>query len=168
MEALCRLSYPGGVRDDSNVLRRNQLVVLLLVASACSAWPDQLRDVAVFGNGSAELELRDVASTPEARAQGLMGVTDLAPDEGMAFVYDEPVTSTFWMKDTVIPLSIAFIDEAGRIVTISDMEPCRADPCATYGAASPFVLAVEANAGWFDDMDIRIGDRAVLTRVDGT
>lgn len=112
-------------------------------------------------SGDAVLQVA-VAGTPDERAQGLMGVTKLPEDHGMAFVYDEPSTGTFWMKDTLIPLSIAFVGADGRIVTIREMTPCEADPCPTYGADAPYVLAVEADAGWYDSNGIAVGDRAEL------
>lgn len=91
-----------------------------------------------------------------------MGVERLPADEGMAFVFDEPVSSTFWMKDTLIPLSIAFVDEADRVIGVRDMQPCEADPCPTYGVDGPYILAIEANLGWFDEHGIEAGDRAEL------
>lgn len=112
-------------------------------------------------SGDAVLQVA-VAGTPDERAQGLMGVTKLPEDHGMAFVYDEPSTGTFWMKDTLIPLSIAFVGADGRIVTIREMTPCEADPCPTYGADARYVLAVEADAGWYDSNGIAVGDRAEL------
>ena len=66
------------------------------------------------------------------------------------------------MKDTLIPLSIAFVDEAGRVIDVLDMQPCESDPCPTYGVDEPYVLAVEANLGWFDDHGVGAGDRAEL------
>jgi uncharacterized membrane protein (UPF0127 family) len=80
----------------------------------------------------------------------------------MAFVFDAPSDTAFWMKDTLIPLSIAFVDDVGRVIGVRDMEPCEADPCPTYGVDRPFVLAIEANLGWFDRAGIRVGDRAEL------
>jgi uncharacterized membrane protein (UPF0127 family) len=92
-----------------------------------------------------------------------MGVRTLPADEGMAFLYDAPSTGRFWMKDTVIPLSIAFWDEDGRIVGTADMRPCRdRDPCPTYRAPSPYVGAVEANLGWFDRHGVAVGDQVVV------
>ena len=88
-----------------------------------------------------------------------MNVTALQPDDGMAFVWAEPTTSTFWMKDTLIPLSIAFVNPDGTIVSISDMQPCHADPCPTYASAAPYTMAVEANVGWFADHGIGREDR---------
>ena len=103
-----------------------------------------------------------VAETAQARRKGLMGVEKLPADEGMAFVFDEPSSSTFWMKDTLIPLSIAFVDGNGRVIGVRDMQPCKADPCPTYGVDEPYVLAIEANLGWFDEAGIEVGDRAEL------
>ena len=57
----------------------------------------------------------------------------------MAFVWDEPTQGAFWMKDTLIPLSVAFWDEDGRIVGIVDMEPCATEPCPTYASPAPYV-----------------------------
>jgi uncharacterized membrane protein (UPF0127 family) len=104
----------------------------------------------------------EVADAPDEQRRGLMGVDHLPADEGMAFVFDGPTDTTFWMKNTLIPLSIAFVDEDGVIVGIREMQPCEAEPCPTYGVDRPFVLAVEANQGWFDDHGIGHGDRANL------
>jgi uncharacterized membrane protein (UPF0127 family) len=99
-----------------------------------------------------------LADSPDERARGLMGVRDLPDDGGMAFAFGRPSTATFWMKDTLIPLSIAFVAQDGRIVTLANMAPCRAEPCPTYTARGPYALAVEANAGWFRDHGVHEGD----------
>lgn len=91
-----------------------------------------------------------------------MGVTTLGADDGMAFRWDSSTTGSFWMKDTLIPLSIAFVDEGGRVISIQEMTPCTADPCDTYEASGPYVMAIEANTGWFDDHAIVVGDPAVF------
>jgi uncharacterized membrane protein (UPF0127 family) len=109
----------------------------------------------------------EVADAPDEQRRGLMGVEHLPADEGMAFVFDEPTDTTFWMKDTLIPLSIAFVDAGGVIVGVREMQPCEADPCPSYGVDRPFLLAVEANRGWFADHGIGPGDRASLEASDG-
>ena len=124
----------------------------------CSAPPSRVR----FAVGGAELHVQ-VAANDEARQRGLMGVTELPPDEGMAFTWDAPTTATFWMKDTLIPLSIAFWGGDGRLLDILEMEPCTADPCPTYSSRAPYTHALEMNAHWFDDRGIEIGDRVELT-----
>jgi uncharacterized membrane protein (UPF0127 family) len=104
----------------------------------------------------------DVADDDGERRRGLMHVEHLPVDEGMAFVFDEPTSGTFWMKDTLIPLSIAFVDEDGSVVGVLDMAPCESEPCPSYGIDDPYVLAIEANRGWFEDKGIGVGDRAAL------
>jgi hypothetical protein len=106
----------------------------------------------------------EIADTDAERELGLMGKTSLAPERGMVFLYDEPAERSFWMKDTLIPLSIAFWDERGRIVTILDMDPCPDGVCPTYESGVPVVGAVEVNQGYFDKHGITEGDRVRLRR----
>lgn len=105
-----------------------------------------------------------VADSPDERSRGLQGVTDLGTDQGMAFLFDEPSTSAFWMKDTLLPLSIAFWDSGGRIVGLMEMPPCRADPCPTYRPDASYVGAIEANRGFFDEHGVQKGDRVAIVR----
>jgi uncharacterized membrane protein (UPF0127 family) len=115
--------------------------------------------------GSSRVPLRvEVAETEASKERGLMNRTTLAEDAGMVFPFDGPTTATFYMKDTLIPLSIAFWDGTRRIVAILDMEPCPADPCQNYSAGVPFVAAVEANRGFFAEHGIGIGDTVELER----
>src|SRR5215831_18730344 len=104
-----------------------------------------------------------VAADDASREKGLMGVTDLPENHGMAFRWDSPTDATFWMKDTLIPLSIAFVDQDGKVVTIKEMTPCTADPCTTYAADGSYTMAIEANANWFEDHDVAVGDLATFT-----
>ena len=101
----------------------------------------------------------EVADTPEDRRIGLMFRDELAADAGMLFVYDVPATGGLWMKDTIIPLSAAFLDESGRIVALVDMEPCTADPCPRYAPDTPYRGALEVNLGAFEDWGVAVGDR---------
>jgi hypothetical protein len=109
----------------------------------------------------------EVADDAEERSIGLMNREELEPFDGMAFLWDEPVHTSFWMKDTLIPLSIAFWDAHGRIVSILDMEPCEADPCPTYDPGTEFVGAVEVKQGLFADRGVEVGDLVVLETADG-
>jgi uncharacterized membrane protein (UPF0127 family) len=141
------------------------LAVALAGLVACSAsddHPDRPPSTVAF-EGSDTLLYVAVADDPDEQRRGLMGVDSLPADEGMAFVWDEPVASTFWMKDTLIPLSIAFVDEDGRVIGVRDMQPCEEDPCPSYGVDEPYVLAVEANSRWFQEHGVEAGDRAELT-----
>jgi hypothetical protein len=150
------------------VIRRlPPLVAALLIAgaTACSSL-DLDPGVVRFDGGRATLAV-DVADEDEERERGLMGVASLPEDGGMAFVYDAPHQGTFWMGNTLIPLSIAFVGPDGRIVTIREMVPCERAPCAQYGADAPYVMAVEANEGWFERNGVEVGDIAELERTDG-
>jgi uncharacterized membrane protein (UPF0127 family) len=100
-----------------------------------------------------------VAADEASRQRGLMGRESIPSDAGMLFVFETPTIGGFWMKNTLIPLSIAFIDEDGQVLQILDMQPCTADPCEIYtpDPAGPYLYALEANLGYFDDQGIRAG-----------
>jgi uncharacterized membrane protein (UPF0127 family) len=148
---------------------RSVLVFFLLLAAACGPSPEPNPGAP----DSATLEIRtdagvrsfdvEVADTSAERRTGLMGRESLSPYDGMAFVWAGPVQSSFWMKDTLIPLSIAFWDQEGRIVSILDMEPCRVDPCPTYGPDAPYVGAVEVRQGELERHGVGVGDTVDLT-----
>lgn len=106
-----------------------------------------------------------LADTAELRSQGLMSVTDLGQADGMAFVYPTRHTGTFWMKDTVLPLSIAFFGVGGAYVDAFDMEPCTADPCGHYPTPRDFMVAVETVQGGLSDLGIEPGSVLELTDV---
>ncbi len=104
----------------------------------------------------------EIASTPEQHAQGLMNRESLPENSGMYFVFPSEVTEvSFWMKDTLIPLSVAVADADGRITKIVDMEPCEADPCEVYPLGS-FTTALEVNQGAFADWGVEVGDTMEL------
>lgn len=67
----------------------------------------------------------------------------------MLFSWEEDVITFFWMKNTLIPLDIAFFNAAGELIEVISMEPCTADPCPRYGPATPFRYAIEAEPGRF-------------------
>ena len=100
----------------------------------------------------------EVADSDEERAQGLMNRETLDEDKGMLFVYFEPNRGGFWMKDTLIPLSIAFFDQEGEILEILDMEPCKADPCPSYDPGVSYWGALEVNQGMFEEWGVSVGD----------
>lgn len=97
----------------------------------------------------------ELASTFSQRAQGLMGRTELAADQGMLFVFADDQVRTFWMKNTPLPLSIAYIDAERRIVNILDMQPYDE---SIYPSERPARYALEVNQGWFAERGIGAGD----------
>jgi uncharacterized membrane protein (UPF0127 family) len=98
----------------------------------------------------------EVAQTPEERGQGLMGRKHLRKDEGMLFIFETEDYHGFWMKDTFLPLSIAFIGKDGRIVWITDMKPLTLD---SHVPPRPILYALEMNKGWFSSHGIKVGDK---------
>jgi uncharacterized membrane protein (UPF0127 family) len=104
-----------------------------------------------------------IADDDAERQQGLMSLTSLPENHGMAFRWDAPTDATFWMKDTLIPLSIAFVGQDGRVIAIREMTPCTTDPCTTYGADAVYTMAIEANTNWFDDHNVTVGDPVTFT-----
>ena len=89
-----------------------------------------------------------LAETPQQRERGLMQVTDLKGYNGMLFRYTSPVTESYYMRNTPMPLSIAYIDGAGKLVSTADMTPCDdVDGCPTYPPAGPFRTAIEVAQG---------------------
>ena len=99
-----------------------------------------------------------VADTPKIRDKGLMFVEKLPENEGMLFVFSGETYGGFWMKNTLIPLSIAFLDSDGKILKILDMEPCKEDLCPTYDPEISYHYALEVNLGWFEKNQINEGD----------
>jgi uncharacterized protein len=106
----------------------------------------------------------ELAETQEERTSGLMHRASLPADSGMLFVFEGPSQGGFWMKNTLIPLSIAFVAADGRIARILDMEPCEADPCPVYEPGVPYVQALEVNRGAFGRWGVEEGDELRLER----
>ena len=96
----------------------------------------------------------EVASDYSTRARGLMHRKGLAPNSGMLFVFDAPSQQCMWMKNTYIPLSVAFLDEQGTIINIADMQPHSEQ---THCSARPAVYALEMTRGWFAERGIKPG-----------
>jgi uncharacterized membrane protein (UPF0127 family) len=139
--------------------RAARLFVACLLATAARA---------VFGAGeslpTAALTINghklvaELATTPEQQATGLMHRFSLQPDHGMLFVFDRVERRSFWMKNTFIPLSIAFIANDGSIVNILDMAP---HDESGHWSKGPVRYALEMRKGWFAERSIGPGDRVV-------
>lgn len=101
----------------------------------------------------------EIADTPDERSRGLMSRESLPSDAGMLFAWPEDASAGFWMKDTLVPLSIAFIDAGGTIVDIQDMQPLDE---TLHHSPEPYRFAVEANQGWFAERGIEVGSEVNL------
>jgi uncharacterized protein len=111
---------------------------------------------------AARVDVR-VATSAAQRRRGLMRVPELPDGSGMLFVFEEERTGAFWMKDTLVPLDIAFAAADGTIRATLTMTPCEADPCPVYDPGVPYTMALEVPAGWFVRNGIAPGD---VLRVD--
>ena len=111
--------------------------------------------VAELGAGMYRIEA-EVAATPDHRMVGLMKRRSMPANHGMLFIFTEPQRHCMWMKNTQLPLSVAFLDEQGRILNIEDMKPQTED---NHCAAKPATFALEMNEGWFRQKGIAPGVR---------
>jgi len=106
-------------------------------------------DYQLRGTGQPQTVHLEVAPDPPSRTRGLSGRTSVPQGTGMVYLYPQDSTGGFWMKDTKVPLSIAFVATSGKVVSVSEMAPCRADPCQVYYPGAPYRYAVELPAGGF-------------------
>jgi len=133
---------------------RRLLSVLLLAAGAAAAQQPPL-PTAQLGAGM-HLIRAEIADRDASRAMGLMHRTSLAPNGGMLFVFENDAVHCMWMKNTPLPLSVAFIDAGGAIINIADMQP-RTE--VSHCAVRPARFALEMAQGWFAERGIRAGTR---------
>lgn len=101
----------------------------------------------------------EIADTLHTRSRGLMGRTELPQGKGMLFVYERAYRLVFWMKDTLIPLSIGFFDEQKRLLEVLDMDPPIGEMFIKYRCTAPALYALEVPQGWFEKHKIRLGDK---------
>jgi uncharacterized membrane protein (UPF0127 family) len=129
-----------------------RIVAFLLVAAACGATskPPKAADIpqprVLLPSGAVyRLEL---ARTPEEQGQGLMFRESLPEKTGMLFLFGDKGVHRFWMKNTMIPLDMVWMDAEGRVLFVSaDTPPCKADPCPSYGPESPASSVLEVAGG---------------------
>ena len=141
------------------------LVLVLLVAASAAAAPRLERAKLEIRTGERVVRLSvELAKTESERATGLMHRRSLPRNAGMLFVYGYDTSGAFWMKNTRIPLSIAFMDARGRILRILHMTPCRRDPCPPYDPGVSYRSALEVNRGAFARWGVEPGDVVKLRR----
>ncbi len=158
------------------------LTVLVLVAATACGYGDEAASpeptatlppgAPEFGHGTVIIDKGDetvlvrveVAQSAEQRRFGLMSRTSLPDDAGMVFLYFDRHRGAFWMKDTLIALSIAFFDRQGRILRLLDMSPCREEPCELYDPDVAYWGALEVNRGAFDRWGVEPGDSIRLSQ----
>lgn len=117
--------------------------------------PPQKLSTVTLGAGLYNIKA-EVARTPKEHEIGLMSRTSMGANEGMIFVFPRAGQQCFWMKNTLIPLSIAFLADDGRVVNIDEMQP---QTETTHCSREPVRLVLEMNKGWFSKRGIKAGDK---------
>lgn len=118
------------------------------------AWSAEARDNRIKLHINGHVIRAEIARTPAERAKGLMNRRTMGKNDGMLFVFEQAQTVSMWMKNTLLPLSVAFIDEQGRIINIAEMLP---ETFITHSSLAPAKYALEMNAGWFDKHGVLAG-----------
>lgn len=153
-------------------IRSSVLVALTCLVTACGGDVSQVAEAPELTPPPEGVLVRfddatvaaEVVADDEGRQRGLMHREELDTDAGMLFLFAEPSSGGFWMKNTLIPLSIAYMSWEGdqdlRVLAVLDMEPCTADPCPGYPPGMSYDAALEVNQGWFDRNGVIPGDVA--------
>ncbi len=154
MKILAPNSDPGGMRQ---ILRSGAILLASLLFASSFSVSGKLAAAGmpvVRLTAGVHIVQAELAADQPSRMEGLMHRTALGQNNGMLFVFDEAQIYCMWMKNTLIPLSVAFLDDKGAILNIAQMEP---QSERTHCAARPASYALEMNRGWFESRGIRAG-----------
>jgi len=163
LPAGCLFLLPGLLSGSVKPVLRCTVAALALVLNGAVAVPAQAQPVSAqlplvtlyAGMHKIEAEL---AISPEQRATGLMWRKQLPQNRGMLFVFETPGVQCFWMKNTFVPLSVAFLRNDGTITNIEDMQPQSTD---SHCSTEPVRYVLEMNQGWFQQRNIKAGMRII-------
>ena len=138
--------------DTMNAILKLLAILVFAGTGALAHAETPLREITLSING--HKLTAEVAATDSSRTTGLMHRRMMPENRGMLFVFAHPQPQSFWMMNTYLPLSIAYVDEHGVIVNIADMQPLTTDP---HPSAKPAKFALEMNQGWFAKRGIKAG-----------
>lgn len=133
--------------------RFRRIALLWLAFLLMGGCPESEHSLLRVGNHEITVE---IVADPESRRRGLMGRESMPEGHGMLFIFPNEQVRSFWMKNTPLPLSIAYADAQGRIVRIADMEP---GSTVSVPSVRPARYALEMNQGWFERKGVGVGDR---------
>ena len=143
-------------------MTRHVMPLLLLWCAACST--DLGPTVEIHAGGRRFVIPVEISADDASRQRGLSERDELPPDRGMVFLYPEASHRSFWMKNCVVPIDVAFVDDDGRIVNLHEMQPpVDPDRLRHYDAVSPVRVALEMPGGWFRSHGVAAGDRVILS-----
>ncbi len=131
-------------------------LLALVTATAWSQEAPQLQLPRVTLSAGMHLINAQVAATPQQRAVGLMFRKEMPVNEGMLFAFEQPSEQCFWMKNTLLPLTAAFVSDDGTIVNLADMQP---QSLASHCSTKPVRFVLEMNKGWFDKRGLKAGSK---------
>ena len=139
-------------------------VLVVLLMGSVAAQSRLPRGRAIFADGTSVSV--EIADTDPVRERGLMLREQLAPNEGMVFVFPVAGFYPFWMKNTLIPLDMIWLDASGHVVSVAQsVPPCKADPCPTYPPAGNALYVVEVVSGFCRQHGVKAGDTVTLESV---
>lgn len=152
----------------TSVFYRNIIIPVVVgtIVLAVFCYSQAISEYIEFDSSSQKIRFYlELATNKLTRAKGLMNRLTLANDQGMLFVFDEAVPQTFWMKNTLIPLDIIFLDSNLVIVDIQEnAQPCRQDPCPTYSSRYPAQYVLEIKGGQTREKQLQLGNQAYWHR----
>lgn len=134
---------------------RNSILLLLLLLIGCAPIAPQV----CTSDTCLAIERM---TTPQQHAQGMMFRESLPKGEGMLFVFADSATRQFWMKNTLIPLDMIWMDENGKVIHVETARPCNDDPCPSYGPQDPARYVLETNAGWAWENGVGVGAQLMV------
>ncbi len=140
----------------TSLKKRAVIVLALLIGAAAQAQDGPQKLDSIQLNAGMHLIQAELARTPDEHGIGLMFRKTMANNEGMLFAFDAPRQQCFWMKNTLLPLSAAFVADDGSIVNIEDMKPQTLD---SHCSAKPVRFVLEMNQGWFAKRGLKAGSK---------
>lgn len=139
-----------------HIARRFAALLLVVSGTALAQGQPQMDLPRIQLSAGMHLIDAQVAQSPEQRQIGLMHRAQMPVTEGMLFVFEQPATQCFWMKNTLLPLTAAFVADDGRVVNLADMQPQTTD---SHCSAEPVRFVLEMNQGWFAKRGVKAGSR---------
>ncbi len=134
------------------------VLFLCFFSAGCFSGSAEQQDQVCFGDKCVQVE---VVRKEEELHRGLQFRKSLAPDHGMLFIFQQSGPYAFWMKDTLIPLDMIWMDDARKVVHIEhNVPPCAADPCPRYPPGQPALYVLEVNAGYAAALGLQLNDQA--------
>ena len=150
------------VYGDGDIMKNVRILLMIFVVSLFFGWGCNLENTSgnrvCFGENCISVE---IARTPEEQAEGLQFREKLDKTGGMLFIFSSSEYHGFWMKDTLIPLDIIWIDDVKKIICIKkNVQPCKIEKCPGYYPADQARYVLEINARYCDELGLAVGDVA--------